>query len=665
MKLLLLNCKNFGTFKGLQYQFEDKAILIQGENLSEDSQESNGSGKSFIQAAIEYALFKTTSRKVNDTELINYDEDEAKVSLLIECPIRKEVLTIDRTIKRKGSSVLNLTINDEPVSYATVNDGNKFIIEWIGISAEDLQNYFIINKERFRSIFSSSNREKVDIINRFSKASVISGIDKLVQQDIAEEESTLSLILKRETSLQSKIDTLREQMDFELSRDFEKEKEVEIYNKEREINKYKNSIVENGTLIHKITIENVGELKSKQNDLIRKIEETSLALKQYGEYDDSTLSKLENKKIEINEQILFNSSERVKIRVSLNEVESTISDIEKVVKGSVQCPKCNHKFSIGDPTLNIDEEVEALNDAIVLSEKIQNKITSIEDIVSDLELKVKDTNKEIGAIESDRKAFYGKVAQLNSLLNSLSTENRNIDSQLQNCQTRIDSLNREISSYENKINNLREDVESIKHRKNDTSRLENIKSEIANCTRELKVVEKETKEKQEEIFNISQWIINFKKFNVHLANISLMSIQSNCNKFLKDIKSDIQVRWEGYKVLANKSLKEEITPYIIRDNIVRDFWSFSGGERARMEYAMIFTLQKMINSTNKWGGLSFTSMDEIMESIDAEGLVDLMKSLDNLKKTILVTTHVVNRSISNNIIVVKKINKVSSISYGL
>ena len=85
MKLIKLKLENFLTYEELEYNFEDKALLVQGINLTDKNQKSNGSGKSAIQTAIEFALTASNSRGVNDSELVTYGFDESIVTLLIQC----------------------------------------------------------------------------------------------------------------------------------------------------------------------------------------------------------------------------------------------------------------------------------------------------------------------------------------------------------------------------------------------------------------------------------------------------------------------------------------------------------------------------------------------------------------------------------------------------
>ena len=50
MRLEKLILKNFLTYQSLEYDFVNKPLLIQGKNLTDEGQESNGSGKSGIQS---------------------------------------------------------------------------------------------------------------------------------------------------------------------------------------------------------------------------------------------------------------------------------------------------------------------------------------------------------------------------------------------------------------------------------------------------------------------------------------------------------------------------------------------------------------------------------------------------------------------------------------
>jgi len=186
MKLTRLVLKDFISYEDLDYMFESKPLLVKGVNLTDDGQKTNGVGKSVIPTAIEQCIAGTNSRGVNDSELIMYGKQQSTIQLFAECDIRKERIHIENVINLKGSNQFIVKLQQygsstwELGNYSTSPEGKKFVSDWFGISKEDLFNYFIINNTRFKSFFASSNTEKVGLVNRFSDASIIQGIEESI-----------------------------------------------------------------------------------------------------------------------------------------------------------------------------------------------------------------------------------------------------------------------------------------------------------------------------------------------------------------------------------------------------------------------------------------------------------------------------------------------------
>ena len=83
MELKYLRLQNFLSFKDMQHTFLNEPVLIKGKNLTEtESQETNGAGKSTMEAGIAFAILATSLRKQTlDKDLIYWGADEAPVSL--------------------------------------------------------------------------------------------------------------------------------------------------------------------------------------------------------------------------------------------------------------------------------------------------------------------------------------------------------------------------------------------------------------------------------------------------------------------------------------------------------------------------------------------------------------------------------------------------------
>lgn len=105
-----------------------------GNNMDNDSQGSNGSGKSAMLEAIAIGITGETLRKIKMDEIINDAENEAIVSLLLLNTATGQRLTIQRIISRKAAQVIKVCVcanetedNEVCIEQASVADYNKFI----------------------------------------------------------------------------------------------------------------------------------------------------------------------------------------------------------------------------------------------------------------------------------------------------------------------------------------------------------------------------------------------------------------------------------------------------------------------------------------------------------------------------------------------------------
>jgi DNA repair exonuclease SbcCD ATPase subunit len=667
MKFVSIKAKNFLSFKELEYNFKSHPVLIQGENLTEpESQKSNGSGKTTIQCAIEYALLTTTSRKVRDAELVFWGEKEGSVELEIYCAVRKQSLIIERKLPVKGSNKLELWLKKgeevTPVNFSTVADGNKYILDWVDLSKEDIQNFYIVNKERYTSFFSSPNAKKIELISRFSNSYMINGVDKLVQEDVKKLEEVIREKEINKSAIQGVIDDSKEEIDKLENEDFEEEKEKKIKYKRLEIVEVGNEIIE-GIDLRKNLEEKNKEVSKKLESTGKEVGELETKIKELNKVSfEEEYRKIEEKVKTVNTDITNKGKEKRTVKSSIDEISDMMDEINKNIKGAVKCPKCSHEFLVGDPEVDIEEEKMELIGVEKLYNSTKTKLTSINDVIEELNKKVDKINSEKTVISKKEEEHNKKVRGLKRQLRDITEEVDSLNKQISQNKNSIENSVLQEQHLNTKIESLKQQIKEIKSQTGNSERIKELNEKIATKTQELEEVEKAIKEKETELYNTSQWVFNFKKFYGHLANKSLKVIQGYCNKYLGEINSDLQVKWEGFKMKADGTLSEKITPYIMRSGEMKDFWSFSGGERARLDFAMILTIQGIINSSHKYGGVEFISLDEVLEGIDDVGLGNLMKSLKNMDKTILLTTHVTDRNTPGDILLVRKVNGVSTLN---
>lgn len=720
MRLDRLILKDFLTYESLDYRFENKPLLVQGLNLTDDGQTTNGTGKSGMQTGIEYCITASNSRDVRDNEIISYGKKKANAQLFASCDVRKETIHIDWDIKISGSNVLRLkkkkytdvwTDDDsQNVSFSNVNDGKKYIMDWFAICKEDLFSYYLINNTRFKSFFKSSNTEKVALVNRFSDASIVEGLDKI---DTKELELKIKLEQTKIDETNGKIDFVNSQLEKEKYRDFNKEFQerldeidLEIEDNEEEVlslvEKKKNVNVDISEVVLKIKdIEKlISTMDSEKEPILqnKKVEEEKLKEIQkevlsaeasisnfkatdFNEKRSTLKESIKDKKgslKQLNETKEILDEKRNKIYILLNNISVKLS-------GAIECPKCNHKFLLGKQSLPELEEkqkgAEALklkvndldNGNMLLITDVKKSIEDLElsvskinaeeskelDIKSDLQNTLRSVNKKVDSINS-------QISGYDSLLLSIDNKNKERLLKIGELKNTIESHKNKITSIENQISECHDEIESLKQMKASLKTGDNkevivsLESDLVDLNKLISSHRIELANKTEELYEVNQWIQNFKQFRMYLANQSLEIIEYHCNRYLKEIGSDLFVTMEGFKVKADGSIKEEINAIITRD-VERTFSSFSGGERARLLFASILANRFMINESHPYGGLDFLMIDETLEGLDASGFIGLIDAVKVLDIPVMIVTHVTIENQDDSILTIVKEKGVSFI----
>ena len=711
MKLKKILLENFLTYEELEYSFQDKALLVQGVNLTDKNQKSNGSGKSAIQTGIEFALTASNSRGVNDKELVTYGFDKSKVKLVIECDSRKETLEIEWTIKTKGSNLLSLKINENELSFSNVNDGKKQILDWLGISKEDLFNYFIINSTRFKSFFGSSNREKVDLINRFSDSSIIDGLEKIDNSKLEEQKENVEISINK---IKGGVDAIKEQIEEAKNFDFTKELEDTKMDIMGEISENNFFIDELKKEIKKLDLDKkdiddeidefkveIKRLEDSKSDLDGSIkEQEAIVANSKKAYDDKVV---ENDSIvvqdfskDISKQDSVIKAQKLALGLSQEDLSKVNLDIAKVNKflsgvdvklgGSITCPSCTHVFILdGDREVLLDKKSKG-DDLLI---KFEDSKKSIELDIEKFEKNIKEANDAKTSIrakeDEESKLSRERESILRGLRDTL-TKDEDTLSQLKRKPLKIDKdiaeTNDSIGEAKLERKDIKKEQDFIKNTKiedlksknkalekemselkvsNNVETIKKLKDSIKDREKKLLVLDKDLIEVNDKIYNRNKWANNFKQFRLHLANKSLETMQYRTNEFLKELGNDILVRLDGYKVKANGTIKEEISATIIRDG-ERTFSSLSGGEQVRVLFSSILANRYLINATHPHGGLDFLSVDEVFDKIDSLGMKYLIRSAKKLETCIMVISHVSDEDLAGeDILTIVKENGVSKI----
>jgi len=600
---------NFLSFKDQKFVFPQHPLNVQGVNKTDDDQESNGSGKSGFFTAVEFCTMGTNSRKERDVNLIRRGASSAEVIETWHCDVRKETLMIHRVIKKKGTK-LDILINGEPAPFSTVRDGNEFILRWLGTSKEDLTSYYIIGQERFKSFFSSSNKEKLELIGRLAGTSYLDEVDDLIKSDVKDIEKEISALNEKKFELVGEKRSYENQIEKLLVSDDDSQDDL--------IKAIKSDISDLNTDMSSLN-EKIGRLEKLIVDLNKELTAAKKKAEKLVEVDvklyESELSSLRKQKVEVN---------------------SIKADAENKLAGEIVCPKCDHNFSLSEG-VDLETQKEIVEDCGLLIESLIDEID--------------ETTKKLNEAEDVNKKVRLAKLEVQSKENAILDANNDIKATL----SRIALKKDEVALKEAKIVQIQSAAPT-----DNTELIEGLRKDVERCDDLIVEKEAEIQVKQDECFETEQWITNFKRFKMNLANKTLQSIQSQCNVNLSKMKSDLSVFIDGFKINADGKQKEEITPYVIRDQMT-SFFSYSGGEKGRVQFAMILAIQELINRQNPYGGINLLMVDEIFEGLDSLGLRHLMKSIKNLALNAMIITHVATDRAADNNLVIEKVCGISKI----
>ena len=643
--------KNFGPFESIDYDFRQEAIAVIGENRTQDDQLSNGSGKSFLEQGLFYGIYGVNLRDKQDKKLIRKGFDTAYICVFIYCPIRRQTLKIERELRTKGSSVLAIYLiseNDEieKVQFATVLDGNRYIANWVEISAEDAKSYYIVSKGNYNSFFRSSNTEKLALISRFINFSMLDKTKSIIDDKVLVLNEEKQVLDRSKASYEGKLSVYQEQLQEILDSNPEEEQLQEIKKAEDYIEDVKKAIESNELRISKEQQSVLG-LKHSLSELEKLRTKVSEELSNIDTSNFDTIYK------EIDEDVDVCRQEKRTKENSLNaiqdriiDIKRTLNKIEVLLSGIIVCPNCQHEFF-----LKTDKTVQEI--------KKQKEVAEIELNKESEEKKI--AEKSIEELDSVLDEYMSLKSQTDKEFDEVANQQRSLKKKILELEHNIGSLNQQIKSKENFVKTLQNEIENgenlislkltyIKDLKN-TKVVKKSTDEIENTIKETEhLIDDQCKKitnKNDEIFKIQRWTQRFKDFKMYLAMEQLKNIQSCANEILKSMGSDLRLMIEGFKVDAKGKVKEEITPYVFRDEM-ESFFYYSGGEQARTEIALILAIQQMINATKQYGGMQFLLVDEILESADSLGIENIISSIKFLKQSSIIVTHVpkINEEIS-------------------
>ncbi len=376
----------------------------------------------------------------------------------------------------------------------------------------------------------------------------------------------------------------------------------------------------------------------KIESLLNRIEDNKKEIKniQNNDFDvTNTIKNLQeelyNKEEKINDietKDFIKINEKLKdFEISLNVKKSKIIDLNKELdnlkKATGVCPSCKRPYS-------------------------EDKCSS-EDRINEITTELDNLKKDFNDISDEDETLKLKLNKIKEILQQSKIKNVQIKKEIE----RLKNLDNQIKIIETKNEEILKNIEALKDEKDNTDILiENLTTEIKTIQEEIKTLYKELDILENAKLIVSEdgvktiIIKKILKFLNERLNFYLLTLEAPCSCYFDDT-FDTTI-----KTLNGKDM---------------DYWNLSGGERKRVDAAVIFTFQDLLKMQT---GINFniSIYDEWADSaLDEKGLVKFLEILRNKvnkeNESIYIISH--NPNISNmdidNIIFLQKKNGITSI----
>lgn len=314
----------------------------------------------------------------------------------------------------------------------------------------------------------------------------------------------------------------------------------------------------------------------------------------------------------------------------------------------------------------IDELTEKINEAKKLKATNEENIKKLDDVrkkldkqsveknmdIRDLKRKIEDNKKKIKLIDSKKCPICGSsldtdefhkererlvlenescessIKELTSIINDLSNKTRAVDSKR---NVFVDAINK--SGLTDLVSDLKYKVSL---RKNNSQPLLNLKESLDKQINQLND-EKEALEKKKMVYDCVMQILGDGGIKEYIANKYIPTI----NQIISEMMEFMGI---NYNVVFDKTFKATITSngYNVTYN------SLSTGEKKRIDFATVVSFIKLLKL--QMGEMNLLFLDEMLASIDINGVSDMMSILKDLSVELNMNIYLIHHAQVENVV---------------
>jgi DNA repair exonuclease SbcCD ATPase subunit len=411
--------QNFMSFGNVEYDFQTGCTIIKAENNDDEGQESNGGGKTSFIDILPICILGQSLTGRNLKECVNWRTEDKFFTVSVELTHSdgRSAVIMRKVYNNTKSAELYINVDGvQPKGVPCAGDkvdvipGNKWILEeLLDISKDDLLGYYLISPNYYTPYFKASAKNKVEIINRFSKADKI---DKV----LVDLEQVKTSTLNRHDSMVAQLEGLEEQ-------------EIRL-----------------GELI-----------KTPLDAQMPNVDPNSQAL----------LDQIKNRVEELDHQILHFDTSEIGIAeverdakeleakgvvAQVNECNNLANGLKAKLSGTLSCPKCKFEF------------IPAMDDDVSV---LKRSLAELEEIGGDLQANQDSIKEEVLAVRKKVEDVYNQVHSIRGKLIIERDAEKVLIYPLEQEVKKMEVYNQKVAEHEGVINGYKAQLKAAKTQMSD------------------------------------------------------------------------------------------------------------------------------------------------------------------------------------------------------
>jgi len=661
-----LSIQNFLSHDKSDVDFGRFNVALILGSFNNNSDQSNGAGKSAIFEAIFWALFGKSRHKKKDG-VVKKDKKLCKVEFVFDVDGTQYRITRmrDKTVGESDVVFEQWTGTDwKNISCDTNTATDDRICTVINLNSEVFLNSVYFKQNDISMFAEAKPSERKDILKALLKMDKWDEFQKSAReharilsaksQDKTKNVVSLATIEENIVSCKSDIQNIKLELE-RVNTEYTNLNDVLVGKKSRH-QTILNDLQNAPELLQKVQRE-ANEAKKRVSYITTKVKENDSVISQSTDNIALIQQKIKvlNEKIKAGANINLQeiNSKLIAGKAREKSLKEHILHLEKDVSLDKECPTCRKELTKTDIRGIKETRDKELVDIRAKYDEIKAKLVKADQRAKEMELALSEANRA----EIDKGKIELKIAKCKSAVDACIHENTSLRQELKTLQSR--DFNKEINDLRARVdkeeyNKLEKEIEDmsrlVKDLRDKSNKLNVSYGSKVNILEDLTKQEKEQKELQEELSKLNSDYAIYDKLRHYFGKdgiqaVILENVIEELETYANDILSKIcneptTAAIKTQKQGDNGSWMETFDIEVASGGRTDEFETYSGGEQFRISLALRLALSKIL-SQRIGGNVKFLLLDEVSSSLDDKGLemfINIVKQLGNEMK-ILVITH--------------------------